>query len=179
MTRNSKYIYVVLLPIILPFPYNRERKYFVTCSTLLCFMCLRRTTRVNLMLLFSMCKYWLLSLIIMDNSVNICPICERRMLSHSYSILCNCCLRHANRNCTQFSHYEFEMLYLNAPWYCRLCNETIFAFNHIDDDSEFQSTITNFMSKWVIVSWYSQQISGFRDIWSIWIKYWRLTLLIM
>ena len=46
----------------------------------------------------------------------------------------------------QFSHYEFEMLNPNAPWYCRLCNETIFAFNLIEDDSEFQSTIRNFMS---------------------------------
>ena len=143
---NSKYIYVVLLPIILPFPYNRERKYFVTCSILLCFMCSRPPTRAKLMLLFSMCKYWLLSLIIMDDSVNICPICERRVLSHSYSILCNCCHRNVHMNCTQFSHYEFEMLHPNTPWYCGLCNETIFAFNHIDDDSEFQSTIRNFMS---------------------------------
>ena len=73
-------------------------------------------------------------------------ICERRTLSHSYTLRCKCCLRNVHRNCTQFSHHEFEMVDTDTPWYCRLCNENIFAFNHIDDDSEFVSAIRNFMS---------------------------------
>ena len=38
------------------------------------------------------------------------------------------------------------MVDTDTPWYCRLCNENIFAFNQIDDDSEFESAIRNFMS---------------------------------
>ena len=87
MTRNSKYIHEVLLPIILSFPYNRERKYFVTCSTLLCFMCLHPTTRVKLMLLFSMCKYWLLSLIIMDDGKHMPNMWKKSVKSLLFNIM--------------------------------------------------------------------------------------------
>ena len=38
------------------------------------------------------------------------------------------------------------MVDTDTPWYCRLCKENIFAFNHIVDDSEFESVIQNFMS---------------------------------
>ena len=45
-----------------------------------------------------------------------------------------------------FHIMNFTCLNPNTPWYCRLCNETILAFNHIDDDSEFQTKIKNFVS---------------------------------
>ena len=38
------------------------------------------------------------------------------------------------------------MVETDTPWYCRLCNENIFAFLHTDDASEFESTVRNCMN---------------------------------
>ena len=67
-------------------------------------------------------------------------------LHHSYSVLCKSCHQNVHRNGTLLSHGEFELIETNTRWYCRLCNENIFAFNHIESDSEFLGTLNNFMN---------------------------------
>ena len=80
----------------------------------------------------------------MDDQKNTCPICERKILNHSYFIHCNCCHRNVHRNCTPFSGDEFTAVQTGALWCCRICNENIFPFNNIDDDHEFYLAITNY-----------------------------------
>ena len=70
----------------------------------------------------------------------------KKVLHHSYFVLCKSCHRNVHRNGTQFSHAEFQFIETNTPWYCRLCNESIFAFNHIENDSEFVWTLRQFMN---------------------------------
>ena len=70
------------------------------------------------------------------------PYVRKKILKHSYFILCNCCHRNVHRNCTQFSCDEFTVVKTGALWYCRICNEKIFPFNNIDDDREFHLAIT-------------------------------------
>ena len=36
---------------------------------------------------------------------------------------------------------EFTLARNNSHWYCRLCNEDIFPFNHTENDSELQQTL--------------------------------------
>ena len=96
--------------------------------------------------IISACKKWSLMMITMNERVHICPICDKKVLQHSYFVLCKSCHRNVHRNRTQFSHAEFQFIETNTPWYCRLCNESIFAFNHIESDSEFVWTLRQFMN---------------------------------
>ena len=63
---------------------------------------------------------------------------------HSYTIYCVCCQREVNRNCTVLSPDEFALARNNSHWYCKLCNEDIFPFNHIENDSEFRQALHDF-----------------------------------
>ena len=73
------------------------------------------------------------------------PICVRKVLQHSNFVLCQCCKRKVHKNCTEFTQDEFQNAKTSGNWFCRLCNESIFAFNHIDDDYEFVFTLCKFM----------------------------------
>ena len=46
-----------------------------------------------------------------------------------------------HRNCTVWSPDEFTLARNNSHWYCRLCNEDIFPFNHIENDLEFRQAL--------------------------------------
>ena len=82
----------------------------------------------------------------MDDPLNTWPICDKKILRHSYTVCCQCCRRHVHRNCTTFSHEEFLLAQNTDNWYSRLCNENIFPFNQIETDSEFEVTLKNFMT---------------------------------
>ena len=82
----------------------------------------------------------------MDDPLNTCPICDKKILRHSYTVCCQCCRRHVHRNCTTFSHEELLLVQNTDNWYCRLCNENIFPFNQIETDSKFEVTLNNFMT---------------------------------
>ena len=46
----------------------------------------------------------------MDDPLNTCPICHKKILRHSYTVCCQCCRIHVHRNCTTFSHEEFLLV---------------------------------------------------------------------
>ena len=73
-----------------------------------------------------------------------CPICKRKTMRQSYTIYSVCCRRKVHRNCTVLSPDEFALARNNSHWYHRLCNENIPAFNHIENDSEFQQALHEF-----------------------------------
>ena len=80
----------------------------------------------------------------MNDLALICPICKRKTMRHSYTIYCVCCRRKVHRNCTVLSPDKLALARNNSHWYCRLCNENILAFNHIENDSEFQQALHEF-----------------------------------
>ena len=53
-------------------------------------------------------------------------------------IKCSLCLNFLHKNCTMLTHIEFIGLSPTQirDWSCRICNETLFAFNSIDDDDD-------------------------------------------
>ena len=88
-----------------------------------------------------------------------CPICERKILSHSYFIYCNCCHRNVYRNCTELTCDWLIVAKTGTFWYCRVCNENIFPFNNIDDDYEFNLAIMEYGNK----SFYTNHQSYFSE----------------
>ena len=55
-------------------------------------------------------------------------------------IICCLCLRTIHKNCTMLTDNDFNMLtpIQIESWSCRICNESLFAFNHVDEDDLFQ-----------------------------------------
>ena len=51
---------------------------------------------------------------------------------------CDLCRRYVQRNCSLLTRIEYSDLTDNfVSWSCQICNENIFPFNHIIDDTEF------------------------------------------
>ena len=88
-----------------------------------------------------------------------CPICERKILSDSYFIYCNCCHMNVYRNCTELKCDWLIVAETGTFWYCRVCNENIFPFNNIDDDYEFNLAIMEYGNK----SFYTNHQSYFSE----------------
>ena len=86
----------------------------------------------------------------MNDLINICPICNRKILRNSYSVLCQCCQRNVHRNCTSLLQDDFLFVQNSTTWFCRLCNENVFPFNHIESDNEFIVTLQQFMGSTLI-----------------------------
>ena len=70
-----------------------------------------------------------------------CPICKRRTQQHSRKILCNSCQAEIHYNCSGLLLDDFEIALSNGNWFCRLCVEGFFPFNHFDDDLDFMKCI--------------------------------------
>lgn len=70
----------------------------------------------------------------------ICPVCNRKVSEDMYKIKCCLCSDTFHKKCTMLNEQEFNEM--TSPqkqvWSCRICNETLFAFNQIDDDFTFQ-----------------------------------------
>ena len=81
-----------------------------------------------------------------NDLMNICSIRGRKILKKSYTVLCQGCQRKIHRNCTALSHEEFLLIQDCTTWFCRLCNESLFPFNHIDYEYELTITLDQLMS---------------------------------
>ena len=71
-----------------------------------------------------------------------CPICERKVLSHSKKLYCTCCCKHVHRNCCGLLGQDFETALQDISWFCRMCTETFLPFNHIENESTFLKAIS-------------------------------------
>ena len=79
----------------------------------------------------------------MDNNHNFCKICLRKMQSNSIFIECINCHHKYHAKCINADRND---LVTNALWYCMCCIQTIFPFNHIEDNQEFYSVIMECVS---------------------------------
>lgn len=84
--------------------------------------------------------------------VNLCVICNKRILRHSCHLVCFVCLNACHIAClnnvsANDSIYEERV---NNKWMCTECSSTNFAFNHLENDdfltaiSELQFSCSNF-----------------------------------
>ena len=70
-----------------------------------------------------------------------CPICDRRVLNHSYSLKCCNCIQIYHMKCITLKAEEHNCLSANKDaWICIKCNMDIFPFNSIEEDVEFIQT---------------------------------------
>ena len=70
--------------------------------------------------------------------MNKCFICNKRILSSARKQKCMICNRLFHLLCVP-GITKYDEIYLNNDdsWYCIDCNQSLFPFNHLDDDNEF------------------------------------------
>ena len=71
-------------------------------------------------------------------SDNVCKTCQKKVQSFSYKICCMNCKITYHAKCV---HLDKDDIHNVNFWYCSYCLGDILAYNHIDDDNEFYSTI--------------------------------------
>ena len=70
-----------------------------------------------------------------------CPICCK-VVSSSHRLKCDCCFHYVHLNCTNMDRNEYLLCQSDTyPWSRIICNENMFPFNHILDDTEFMSAL--------------------------------------
>ena len=75
--------------------------------------------------------------------MNNCVLCCKHVHSHSYHIVCAVCHRPTHLNCLPLVHRD-DPLYVNrkeCPWYCMICTQQLFPFNHYDNDVDFINAV--------------------------------------
>ena len=73
-----------------------------------------------------------------------CNICVKRVLSHAHRLQCSNCKDLVHVNCLPFVS-KTDSIYKereNNLWFCKKCVQTIFPFNHYDEDDEFMEVLS-------------------------------------
>ena len=71
-----------------------------------------------------------------------CNICSGRILSHPRTMKCVLCYNHCHLKCISLNSDERSNILRDTNcWYYHVCLSSVFAFNHIGDDSEFYKAI--------------------------------------
>ena len=78
--------------------------------------------------------------------MNTCPICKRRTQRHSRTILCHSCKADIHYNCSGLLLDDFESALSDGNWFCRLCVEGFFPFNHFYEDNDFLNVLKNYQN---------------------------------
>ena len=78
----------------------------------------------------------------MDRNGLKCNVCTKQIQRHAKRIKCSLCHNLYHANCITLSRDEQQHLIEDVVnWYCRYCNETIFPFNHLEDETEYVHAI--------------------------------------
>ena len=88
-----------------------------------------------------------------------CNRCKKRVLSHSCFLKCSYCHDVVHINCLPFVT-KYDSLYVNRntdQWVCTVCTESLFPFNHYNEDSEFMLALSEYWDKEIQVSLESLQ----------------------
>ena len=73
-----------------------------------------------------------------------CSVCLKFVRSNQRAILCDNCSNWTHAKCAYLSNDEYVMLGSSAePWFCTCCLQSIFPFNHIVNENEFVTAITD------------------------------------
>ena len=71
-------------------------------------------------------------------SANVCKLCYRKVQSFCHKMHCMNCAGIFHAKCVNLEKYE---LHTRLLWYSPCCVQSIFPYNHMDDDAEFYSVI--------------------------------------
>ena len=69
---------------------------------------------------------------------HICKACTKKVQSFCIHITCDVCKHAYHAKCVNLTGEEVEAAGL---WYCPPCIQSIFVFNHLDEDNEFHSAV--------------------------------------
>ena len=76
--------------------------------------------------------------------INICKVCNKRVLFHSFQLKCSLCLKCVHLRCLPHINRD-DSVYRNRSsnsWLCIECRKETFPFNNTDDDGEFLDFIS-------------------------------------
>ena len=87
----------------------------------------------------------------------VCLICRKRVLSHCHYISCAICHSPCHINCLPMVHVTDNIFTERDTnnWYCPVCINSVFPFNHIDDDDRFLDSLAEFQTIPIPVSFAS------------------------
>ena len=71
-----------------------------------------------------------------------CNVCRKKIQSFCYHIACNNCKMTYHVKCANLSRDDIPDVFC---WYCTKCTQSIFVYNHFDDDVDFQSAVAEGM----------------------------------
>ena len=82
---------------------------------------------------------WILlwNITLSQNIGETCQVCNKKVQSFSHNKQCSKCLVKYHTKCINLNKDEA----LTEFWYCRYCVQTIFPYNHFDDDDDFYSAV--------------------------------------
>ena len=74
-----------------------------------------------------------------------CNVCNRRVQSHAYKLQCSLCNSYVHLNCLTNVPKDDPLYTRRADntWFCTLCSQSIFAFNHFFDNDDFIEAISD------------------------------------
>ena len=77
-------------------------------------------------------------------SSNKCVICHKRIITTAFKLICSICKNPCHKLCIPgVSKYDdFYVNFKDSDWFCTPCNQSIFAFNQINDDEEFITVLS-------------------------------------
>ena len=76
-----------------------------------------------------------------------CSTCKRRILRHSRNVNCEFCHHFYHVACLPYSLQNDTDIDQIEKWLCFQCAESVFPFNHIESDSLFLESISEYWSK--------------------------------
>ena len=85
----------------------------------------------------------------MDNLINKCPYCNRRVLRHSRVLQCCVCKNNIHRECIPLTRDEYNQFDIirKQEWLCKSCCMGILPFHQYLDDEEFLEELYLFFHK--------------------------------
>ena len=71
----------------------------------------------------------------------ICKVCNKKVLRHSYKIRCSSCKHLVHMKCLPNVKNDDPLYtsYVNNVWYCSICISNILPFNHLSDEDFISS----------------------------------------
>jgi hypothetical protein len=74
-----------------------------------------------------------------------CSVCSKNVTDNQKGLYCDCCLTWVHLKCTLLSNNDYQILSNDSSnWFCPSCLITLYPFNCIEDEFEFQCNLFNY-----------------------------------
>ena len=75
---------------------------------------------------------------VMSHTVNLCKICSKKVQSFSHYLQCVNCQWKCHVQCTDMKVHDITY---PDQWYCPPCVQSVFVYNHYDDNDSFHNAV--------------------------------------